>query len=401
MEEIESEEEEEEAVNAEEQEEENSDDEAVEDFPFETGREEAEKGKRFRHWVFTMNNWTEDGLDKLKANLDIAKTQYWVLGKEVGKTGTPHIQGTVCFANARTLKQVSRIITKSYLAPAIDVTKSITYCKKEGDFEESGVMPKAKGDCGGGAANKKRWDDTKALIKMNKIDDIDAQILICHYGNIKKMSNDINSNNAKLYRHDDRKFYYLCGPAGTGKSRKVRSMVHQFEDKLYEKNPDTKLWFDGINANHSLLLLEDISPAHSFLTTGLKLWMDAYKLRVEVKGDTRYLNFAGGFITSNWPLRSIVDAGDYAAVRRRVTMVWCPGDTGEVAPAGETWATMESLPRLHPHILRIIAEGPDSVYEPTPELGPQMTAEEARLALEGINENQEEESYAFFNIGQV
>lgn len=354
-----------------------------EDLPFETEEAAGKMGRRFRHWVFTWNNYKPETMGDLIRAFHEANATYFVMGKEVGKSGTPHIQGTVCFTNARIMRQVSKIITKAWLAPAKDVQASIVYCKKDGDFTEWGTPPKLKNDGGKGEKAKAKWAEVRDLVNQGKLEEVDAQILICHYSNLKRMANDAGSTNARIYRHEDRVFYYLCGPAGTGKSRKARQMCSTYErTMLYVKNPETKGWFDGITAMHSLLLIEDIGPAHAWLATGLKLWMDAYLARVEVKGDTRFLNFAGGFITSNHPLRSIVAAADYPAVRRRCVMVWCPGTTGESPPPDETWATMESLPRWHPHIMRMVAEGPDAVFEPERAEEVPLTPEEAKAEME-------------------
>jgi len=45
-----------------------------------------------RRWCFTLNNWTDDELDAAVDWLE-DNTRYAVVGKEVGRNNTPHLQG--------------------------------------------------------------------------------------------------------------------------------------------------------------------------------------------------------------------------------------------------------------------------------------------------------------------
>lgn len=69
--------------------------------------------KKYREWVFTINNPTDDDTERLE-NL---QCRYLVYGPEVGKKGTPHYQGYVVLRNQRYLKGLKKLLPRAWLAP--------------------------------------------------------------------------------------------------------------------------------------------------------------------------------------------------------------------------------------------------------------------------------------------
>jgi len=67
-------------------------------------------GDRSKSWTFVLNNWTPDqALDiEILAQTDNA-VLYLVYGREVGESGTPHLQGFVKFKNKRSFNVVKAI----------------------------------------------------------------------------------------------------------------------------------------------------------------------------------------------------------------------------------------------------------------------------------------------------
>jgi hypothetical protein len=117
------------------------------------------QGPKAKHWSFTLNNYTQADLDKLSAPIN--GIDYLVFGKEVGASGTPHLQGTVCFQSRKRLTQVVTIIGQAHCTVTRFLSQSAEYCKKDHDFIEWGVMPLT------GQKDEKRSDleEFKASVK--------------------------------------------------------------------------------------------------------------------------------------------------------------------------------------------------------------------------------------------
>lgn len=85
-----------------------------------------------RRWCFTLNNWTEEELTTITTYL---KNKKYIIGKEVGAEGTPHLQGYFSNKTAVTLKTLKNINTRWHLEKARGNEKqNFEYCSKEGDF---------------------------------------------------------------------------------------------------------------------------------------------------------------------------------------------------------------------------------------------------------------------------
>lgn len=96
-------------------------------------------GPRAKTWCFTLNNYTPDNLDRLNTPID--GVDYLIFGKEIGASGTPHLQGTICFRSRKRLQQVVHAIGQAHCTVTKFISQSIEYCKKDGDYTEIGTPP--------------------------------------------------------------------------------------------------------------------------------------------------------------------------------------------------------------------------------------------------------------------
>lgn len=92
-----------------------------------------------KFWCFTLNNYSNEDITRLSNPLQ--DVNYIVFGKEVGQSGTPHLQGTVCFTRRLRRNQVVAIIGRAHCTVTRDLSQSIEYCKKDGDYVEIGAIP--------------------------------------------------------------------------------------------------------------------------------------------------------------------------------------------------------------------------------------------------------------------
>jgi len=93
-----------------------------------------------RHWAFTLNNHTVHEEAALPDASD--KVRYLIYGREVGETGTPHLQGHVQFRDQQRAAAVKRLLgtDRVHIEVARSPLASVEYCKKSGDFTEKGSL---------------------------------------------------------------------------------------------------------------------------------------------------------------------------------------------------------------------------------------------------------------------
>lgn len=94
------------------------------------------EGRRF---CFTLNNYTDEQFEKI-IELCITKEWRYIIGKEIGKNGTKHLQGYINFGNP--FRPIQNKIFKEICGTRIHWEKckgnekqNYDYCSKDGDFE--------------------------------------------------------------------------------------------------------------------------------------------------------------------------------------------------------------------------------------------------------------------------
>ena len=95
-------------------------------------------------WCFTVNNPTDADASAIAELGDGPLTRYLVVGREIGESGTRHLQGFVIFHQVQSRAAVSGYIARAHLEPArASSVQASDYCKKDGDFDEYGVCPRS------------------------------------------------------------------------------------------------------------------------------------------------------------------------------------------------------------------------------------------------------------------
>lgn len=142
---------------------------------------------RARNFCFTHNNYPNTDLE------DNLPCRYICYGREIGESGTPHLQGFVSFVNAKTLKQVIAMMPGCHIEVAKTVAAAINYCSKDGQFTERGERPQTQQEKGmvGKAREIERWQDALEHARCGNFEAIPADIYIRYRSTIHAIHRDM------------------------------------------------------------------------------------------------------------------------------------------------------------------------------------------------------------------
>jgi len=93
-------------------------------------------------WCLTLNNWTQSEHEFLSSAFSQDESKLFIIGKEIGEEGTPHLQGYVCSKNPkkkwRPLPQYNVMRNNKQCGSWRRAKKcadaNYHYCSKDGDF---------------------------------------------------------------------------------------------------------------------------------------------------------------------------------------------------------------------------------------------------------------------------
>lgn len=241
---------------------------------------------RSRNYCFTINNYTDSDIEDCYALQE--KSNYLIVGCEVGEQGTPHLQGYVNLKTSMSMKALSKKLRRAYLAESKgDALSNKNYCSKEKVLIEYGNIPK----------QGKRTD-------IEKIRDILEETP----GNplrecIKNATSLQSIKIAEKYltyfekpRVEKPQVLWFHGPTGTGKSKEAHSIMEdKYGDNYYVAN-ETNKWWDGYDA-HEGVIIDDMRKDFTKFHVLLRL-LDRYAYRVEIKGGYRQFKAKTIIITS-------------------------------------------------------------------------------------------------------
>lgn len=314
------------------------------------------KETRSRGWCLTWNNWTPE--DRL--TLERVACQYIVFGEEKAPTtGTPHLQGFVYFANARTLSSMKKIHTSiSWRAAKGNAEQNFEYCSKDGvNVFERGERPKTSAEKGDD--ERQRWRD---IIKLAEDGNMDAlredhpDVYFNKLGCIKAVHAARKRTVADLDGDLEHQWFY--GPSGCGKSRRAR-----------DENPDAFIklvggrWWDGYD-DEDVVIIDDWDPYLASQGGDLKRWSDRYVFPAEIKGTVVKIRPRKIVVTSQYlPRQCWTDKATVAAIERRFNVIDFTSDAAAEAYYGLAVGPTPPGPKVPPPagIVEDVAEGDVSV----------------------------------------
>lgn len=257
---------------------------------------------RLRNFCFTFNNYPEDYISIIK---QIPYVRYYIIGKEVGEKGTPHLQGYVQLQHKVSFKKIKSILTKCHIESAKgSATENIDYCSKDGDYETFGT-PKKQGE-------RKDLSELKEAILEGK-SEYDCMLnYSAAWRYNKAMSKFKFLKDSKDRGFDEMTVKVIVGSPGAGKSRLARTL----DPYLYQLPDNLGNWFDGY-LDEETLLIEDFEGEMPYRKL-LKL-LDGYRFAVPIKGGYVWKKWKNVIITTNIPVLDWYNISDISALRRRIT----------------------------------------------------------------------------------
>lgn len=266
---------------------------------------------RSKYFVYTLNNYTQDELDRLRNLGRDDGVLYHVHGREVGEHGTPHLQGYIEFASRLRLNQVKRICGDRIHFEQRRGTpqQARDYCIKDGDYWETGDISTV--------SQGSRTDLAEAceLIKSGKrVRDVAEQCPTTFV----KYSRGLLALRKQLAEKRTWKpnVVVYWGDPGTGKSRRVWDA--EPEAYAHPGGP----WFDGYDGQEAVLF-DDFTGSCFKIQYLLKL-LDRYPMDVPVKGGFVSWVPRRIYITSNLPFDDWYAGArpiHVAALRRRIDQI--------------------------------------------------------------------------------
>lgn len=274
---------------------------------------------KYRAWCFTLNNYNDVDVEHLQT---VVKTlaRYIVFGKEVGKDGTPHLQGYVYFHNARQRKAVARLLPRAHLEPSSgSPTQNRTYCAKDGDFFEHGEIPMESNLARekGGAATKARYAAALVAAESGTLDSIkrdDPQLYILHGPRLESLYAPTTAPLDGELLHE-----WWVGPSGSGKSRLLWELYPNHFPKALNK------WWDRYR-HEDVVAIEEWAPKNDCTASALKKWADRYPFPGEIKGGVmQKLRPRKVIVLSNYtPQQCFLNSEDLEPILRRFTVINFP-----------------------------------------------------------------------------
>lgn len=261
------------------------------------GNATIDRRKRSRAWMGTI--WTESDKEIMIRFPSLYKI---ISDNDYTSEGQLHWHCLITTKNANYRPPT----TTAHWEPCIDRVSARKYCLDKGtDFIEEGEFTV---NCG----NERDWRGFVDACKKNTPHEMIDGPYSMMFARFRGFAGEVHNQFAELKPLEGPlDNYWLCGSAGTGKTR----WAYDNNPNLYVKNINK--WWDGYNLEDTVLL-DDWDPRHEMLTQHLKIWADRYVFRGETKGSSMLCRPKRIIVTSNFTIEECFSKPeDVEAIKRR------------------------------------------------------------------------------------
>lgn len=282
-------------------------------------------------YAFVINNYTEEDVQRITELKNMDRVTRLVCEKEIGKEGTPHLQGYISFKKAQTMKNVEKWLGgRVHLEkPRKSPRDNFYYCTKDNTaFVIKGFDDVIKVEQN--IQKKKKDSNDKALEILTDIKDLPRDQFIQKHASFYLYKRSIYDKFKTEYEMEvmenyegnlKDKNFWVYGSAGSGKSM----LAAKWLPEEYILRKTSNKWFDGYTKKVKLIVIDDLCPnLNDQSARTMKNLADRYKFVVEVKNSTIVITPKDYclLITTNYTLEQIFpNEADIEPIKRRFTVI--------------------------------------------------------------------------------
>lgn len=296
----------------------------------ETKSEKVKRDFPVKNTIFVVNNWTQSEYDAI---VSYDNFEYMIIAKEIGESGTPHLQGYIQMKTKKrwsTLKKVDGFARAHFERAKGTAKQNMIYCCKGSQPKSEWDVFKDKGPNYGVDACFEEFGEMKRQGQREDLKKI--KLMVKEGRSLKEIWEKSPGYQAYKMGEIGKQFYqdkrvgkptvlWFWGQTGTGKTSGAYEYFKGLvpEDEVWISNGDLT-WWEGY-VDQKCVILDDFRASHCMFSLLLR-YLDRYPIRVPVKGGSRPLLATHIIVTSPFhPNNVYKEREDIGQLLRRIDEV--------------------------------------------------------------------------------